>query len=122
MWSVSNNEAEQLKLLKKIINLYLQKSVARATEGRNPLTYQELMAFVKEVAADEGKSDFLLKQGCLWTGKKPPQLVAQVSQETHHGGGNNSSNSGNNTSGGGRKRRNRKTGQEKSSNPAAGVY
>ena len=89
LWSISSNESEQLRLLKKLMNLYLQKSVARATEGRHALTYQEILSIVKEVAMDEGKSECMLKQGSVWENRKPLQMAPQ------------DVNTGNNNNGGG---------------------
>ena len=116
LWSISSNESEQLRLLKKLMNLFLQKSVARATEGRHALTYQEILSLVKEVAMEEGKPECMIKQGSVWENRKPLQMAQDVNTGNNNGGGGFTP--------GGKKpkqsRRDKKDKSSKASNPGAG--
>lgn len=87
-WTVSDNEAEAVKLCKSLVNKIFAQNCARASQGSYPYTYavsfstvplnivltlsllQEIMEVAKTVALQNGKADHGLTCGSVWTNTK----------------------------------------------------
>ena len=130
LWGVSKTEEKQLQLLKKVVDGFLQKQVARASEGRHPLTYQvcyitesgshlmpnllqDIMSNIKELVSGEGLPDFQLRQGNVWANVKPTPVSSVTTASSP-------ASSLDSTSGKKKKKPNTKD-KSTSGNPAAGV-
>ena len=70
LYNATNSEKAQLKICQTILQKYLNKNTARASDQTPPMTYEECLSLIKQECQGAGISETLLNLGSCYSGKK----------------------------------------------------